>query len=61
MLEADHGEGGGGGCSHEGDRRDDTLKWGDTVRGAVGNVFMRTSLFLLLVNQLRESSLHLLH
>lgn len=31
------------------------------IVGAEGNVFMRTSLFLLLVNQRRGSSLHLLH
>lgn len=41
---------------------DGSLRRGGWDReGEEGNVFMMTSLFLLLVNQLRGSSLHLLH
>lgn len=48
------------GFSHRGTGKDGSLSRGLIVR-AEGNVFMMTSLFLLLVNQLRGSSLHLLH
>lgn len=34
---------------------------GEVIEGAEWNVFMMTSLFLLLVNQLRGSSRHLFH
>lgn len=47
------------GRSHEGAGRDGSLTWG-LIGRADRNVFMRTSLFLLLANQLRER-LHLLH
>lgn len=39
-----------------------TFLWDEEViEGADWNAFMTTSLFLLLVNQLRGSSLHLFH
>lgn len=50
------------GYSRRGKGKDGSLRGGGGLIGrAEGNVFMMTSLFLLLVNQLRGSSLHLLH